>query len=44
MVVTVLPSHAGEGATEATKLWCDVDVESCFQWHCRVMLAMVLLR
>jgi hypothetical protein len=29
MLAMVLPSHAGDGATEVTWLWCDVDVESC---------------
>jgi hypothetical protein len=29
MLVTVLPSHAGNGAVGATGLWHDVDAESC---------------
>jgi hypothetical protein len=27
----VLPSHAGDGAVEATGPWCDVDAESCWR-------------
>jgi hypothetical protein len=29
MLATMLLSHAGDGAAEATWLWRDVDVESC---------------
>jgi hypothetical protein len=29
--VTILPNHAGDGATEATRLWRDVDAESCWR-------------
>jgi hypothetical protein len=42
MLATVLLSHAGDGAVEATRLWRDVDTESRWRQCCRVMLAMVL--
>jgi hypothetical protein len=42
MLATVLPSYAGDDATRATWLRCDVDVESCWPRCCQVMLAMVL--
>jgi hypothetical protein len=29
MLAMVLPSLAGDGTTEVTWLWCDVDVKSC---------------
>jgi hypothetical protein len=60
-----LPSYAGDSAAEMTWLWhyvdvevispwCDVDVESCWQWRyrddlaaaryrCQVMLVTILL-
>jgi hypothetical protein len=42
--VTMLSSHASDGAVEATWPQHDVDVESCWQQCYRVMLAMVLSR
>jgi hypothetical protein len=42
MLVTVLPSYAS-GSAGLTWLRRDVDVESCWRWCCRVMLAIVLL-
>jgi hypothetical protein len=39
----VLSSHAGHSAAKATWSWSDVDVESCWRWCRRVMLAMALL-
>jgi hypothetical protein len=53
MLVTMLPSHASNSATEVTWPQRDVDVESCWWWHwrgdsaavqcrCWVMLAIVL--
>jgi hypothetical protein len=42
MLVMVLPSHAGYGATGATWPRRDVDIESYSRWCCRVMLAMAL--
>jgi hypothetical protein len=44
MLATMLPSHVGDGATEATGSWCDVDAESCWRQCCLVMLATALLR
>jgi hypothetical protein len=44
MLATLLPSHAGDGAAEASWPRRDVDIESCW-WHCcQVMLAMALPR
>jgi hypothetical protein len=54
MLSTVLLSHAGDGAAEATGPQRDGDAESCWRQHCRgdlamgrcrcrVMIAMVLL-
>jgi hypothetical protein len=37
-----LLSHAGNGIVKVTWPWCDVEAESCWRWHCRVMLAMAL--
>jgi hypothetical protein len=34
MLATVLPSHASDGATEATWPWHDVRVESCWRQCC----------
>jgi hypothetical protein len=42
--MTVLSSHAGNDAAEATWLQPDVDVKSCRRQCCRVMLAMALSR
>jgi hypothetical protein len=42
MLVTMLPSHAGDGATRATWPRRNVDVKSCCQQCCRVMLVMAL--
>jgi hypothetical protein len=39
MLVTMLPSHAGDGTAGVTWLQRDVDVESCWRQCCRVMLA-----
>jgi hypothetical protein len=30
MLESVQPSHAGDGAIEATWPWCNIDVESCW--------------
>jgi hypothetical protein len=43
MLVTMLPSYAGDDATEATWPWYDVDAELCWRRCYRVILAMVLL-
>jgi hypothetical protein len=43
MLVTALPSHAGDGAVGATWLRHDVYAESCGRRCNRVMLAMELL-
>jgi hypothetical protein len=43
MLATVLPSHADDGIAESTWPWRDVDVESCWQRRCQVMLATALL-
>jgi hypothetical protein len=37
-------SHADDGAAEATWSRRDVDIESCWWWYCRVMLATARLR
>jgi hypothetical protein len=37
--VIMLPSHAGNGATEVTWSRRDVDVKSCWRWRYRVVLA-----
>jgi hypothetical protein len=42
--VMSMSSHAGNGAAEATWLWCDVDAESYWRRCCGVMLVMVLSR
>jgi hypothetical protein len=42
MLATMLPSHAGDGITEATWPRCDADAESCRRQSCQVMLAMAL--
>jgi hypothetical protein len=42
--VTMLLSHAGDGAAEVTLLQRDVDAESCWRQCCLVMLAMALSR
>jgi hypothetical protein len=36
-------SHAGDGAAELTWPQSDVDIESYWRQHCRVMLVMALL-
>jgi hypothetical protein len=33
-LATMLPSHAGDGAAEATWPRCDVEAESCWQQCC----------
>jgi hypothetical protein len=43
MLATMLLSHAGDDAAEATWPRCDVDVESYWQQRNRVMLATMLL-
>jgi hypothetical protein len=40
--MTTLPCHDGDGATRATSLRWDVNVESCCRRCCRVILAMAL--
>jgi hypothetical protein len=42
MLVTMLLSHAADGTTEVTWSQRDVDAESCWRQHRRVMLAMTL--
>jgi hypothetical protein len=42
MLASMLPSHAGDGAAEATWSRRDVNAESCGQQCYRVMLVMVL--
>jgi hypothetical protein len=42
MLVTMLPSHAGNGAVGVIWPWLDVDAESCWWQCCRVMLVIVL--
>jgi hypothetical protein len=42
MLASMLLSHAGDGATEVTWSWRDVNAESCGQQCCRVMLVMAL--
>jgi hypothetical protein len=42
--VMSMPSHASDGAAEATWLLCDVDAESCWRQCCQVVLVMVLPR
>jgi hypothetical protein len=42
MLVTMLLSHAGDSAAEATWLRRDVDVELCWRRCCQVMLVMAL--
>jgi hypothetical protein len=42
MLATLLLSHANDGAAEVTWLRRDVDVESCWQQCCRVMLVTML--
>jgi hypothetical protein len=44
MLATLLLSYAGDGAAEATWLWRDVTVESCWRRCCRVILMMALSR
>jgi hypothetical protein len=39
MLVTVLPSPAGDDAAEATWAQSDVDAKSCWRWRCRGNLA-----
>jgi hypothetical protein len=39
--VTMLLSHASDGAVEVTLLWRDVDAESCWRQGYRVMLVTV---
>jgi hypothetical protein len=40
--MTMLLSHAGDGATESTWPRHNVDIESCWRRYCRDMLATVL--
>jgi hypothetical protein len=42
MLMTVLPSHAGDDDAGVTWPRCDVDVESCSRQCSRVMLMMML--
>jgi hypothetical protein len=42
MLTTILPSHASNGAAEATWPQRDVDVKSCWRRCCRVKLVTVL--
>jgi hypothetical protein len=42
--VMLLPSHAGDGATEATWPWRDIIAEPCWRWHCQDELAMARCR
>jgi hypothetical protein len=42
MLVTMLPSHAGDDATEATWSWRDVEDESCWRQCYRVLLLLAL--
>jgi hypothetical protein len=42
MLVTVMLSHAGDGAAEVNWPWRDVDAEPCLRWCYRVMLATAL--
>jgi hypothetical protein len=42
MLVTLLSSHAGNGAAGVTWLRRNVDAESSRRWCCQVMLVMVL--
>jgi hypothetical protein len=43
MLVTMLSSHASDGAAGVTLPWRNVDAESCWRHCCRVMLATVLV-
>jgi hypothetical protein len=40
--MTVLLSHADDGAVKATGPRCDVNAESCWRQYYRVMMAMAL--
>jgi hypothetical protein len=42
MLVTMLPSHAGDDATEVTWSWRDVEDESCWRQRYRVLLLLAL--
>jgi hypothetical protein len=42
MLTIMLPTNAGDGATEATWLWHDVEAESCWQQCCRILLVTTL--
>jgi hypothetical protein len=42
MLATILPNHGRDDAAKSTWPRCDVDVESCWQQCCRVMLTMAL--
>jgi hypothetical protein len=42
MLVTMLPSYAGDGAAVMTWLLRDLDIESCLRRCCRVLLVTVL--
>jgi hypothetical protein len=44
ILATMLSCHAGDGAAKVPWSWHDVDVESCWQQCCWVMMAMVLSR
>jgi hypothetical protein len=41
-MATMLPSHAGDCATEVTWPRCNVNAESCWRPCCRVILVMAL--
>jgi hypothetical protein len=41
MLVTILPSHAGDGDVGATWLRRDVEVESCWRQRCQGDLAVM---
>jgi hypothetical protein len=42
MLATMLLNHGRDDAAKSTWPRCDVDVESCWQQCCRVMLTMAL--
>jgi hypothetical protein len=42
VLVTTLPSHAGNGVAETICALRDIVVESCWRRQCRVMLVMAL--